>query len=41
MQCGKKWAADISGNVEIERRIEELIEIYQLDDPRFPIVKYQ
>ena len=37
----KKWAADISGNVEIERRIEELIEIYQLDDPRFPIVKYQ
>ena len=37
----RKWIDDISGNIEIENRIQELIEIYQLDDPRFPIVKHQ
>ncbi len=37
----QKWLADVAGNQEIQDRIDELIEIYQLDDPRVPIVKYQ
>lgn len=36
-----QWISDVAANQEVQGSMRELIEIYDLADPRVPIVKYQ